>query len=229
MASQQDCSMKLDAKLSLKVPPLEELSSILDPALRKNFGQISIDIVDCPNLREAPFSMTGAGIGNGLRIAEVGGIPNLYPRGAKKIFNLKKVCETCEMPHAFVFGPGAGPFEAVGHSSELVANKVSWVVPSGKGYTMSTIDSTDFEITANLAISDGCPGRKVLRIRAAKRNGEMNYPEAIQKALGAHYGDTLVSLAGLFVLQKGKVRMHVLPDYPESPRKADEKVNGFFC
>ncbi|VDK66311.1 unnamed protein product [Anisakis simplex] len=235
-----DCSTKLDHKINLVVPSLDELKSVLHDSMVKNYENVSIDIVECPNLRESPFRMTGSGIGNNLRIAEVGGIPNLYPHGTKKIFNLKKVCETCELPEAFVFGPGAGPFDAIGHSSELVAdanliksqfkvtNKVSWIVSSANGYTMSTTESTDFEITANLAISDGCANRKIfiVKICATKRIGELGYAESIQRAIESYYGKNhqLVSLAGLFLLHKGDVYMHILPDYPVSPRKQDEKV-----
>uniref|UniRef100_F1LB23 Ester hydrolase n=1 Tax=Ascaris suum TaxID=6253 RepID=F1LB23_ASCSU len=235
----RDYSTKLDAKIVLKTPPLEELSSILCAELKKNFVDVSVDIVDCPNLRAPPFRMSGAGIGNDLRIGEVGGIGNLFPSPkTDKFFNLKKICETCEMPKAFVFGPGAGPFHIVGNNCEMVADadfttdhqnnvatKVSRVVPNGKGYEMSTIDNADFVLMANLAISDGFPAGKVLRVHAAKRNGEMNYPGAIRKALIGYYGNSLISLAGVFLVKKGKVRMHVMPDFPGCPWETIEEMD----
>lgn len=238
----RDYSAKLDAKITLKAPPLEELRSVLAAALKNNFIEVNVDIVDCPDLRAPPFLMTGAGIGDGLRIGEVGGIGNLFPLPkTDKSFNLKKVCETCEMPEAFVFGPGAGPFHVVGHNCEMVADanftaqhqksaktvatRVSRVVSSGKGYEMSTIESADFALMANLVITDGVPAAKVLRIHAVTRNGEMNYPEAIRKAMAAHYGDSLVSLAGVFLLKKGKVLMHVMPDFPGCPWKTHDEMD----
>ncbi|KHN80439.1 Ester hydrolase C11orf54 -like protein [Toxocara canis] len=234
----QDASDKLDAKIILNAPSLEELRPILENALKKNFEQVSVDIVECPNFKAPPFSMSGAGIGNDLRIGEIGGIGNLYPSPrTDKVFDLKEICVTCEIPEAFIFGPGAGPFHVVGHNCEMVADanfierqnnvatKIAEITASGKGYRMSTIDKTGFALMANLAISDGRPNGKVLRIRATKRNGEMSYPESIRKALTAHYGETLVSLAGVFVLKKGKVHMHVMPDFPGCPWKTHEQVN----
>ena len=42
------------------------------------------------DLKEAPFNMTGAGIGDHLRIAEIGGLGNLYPEIEKeKFYDLK--------------------------------------------------------------------------------------------------------------------------------------------
>lgn len=63
-----------------------------------------------------------------------------------------------------------------------------------------------------------------VRVHAAKRNGEMNYPAAIRKALIGYYGNSLISLAGVFLVKKGKVRMHVMPDFPGCPWETIEEV-----
>lgn len=42
------------------------------------------------DFRQAPYLMTGSGIGSGLRIVEVGGIGNIYPViKCDKFFDLK--------------------------------------------------------------------------------------------------------------------------------------------
>lgn len=66
----------------------------LNGALSKNFERSSVRIVDCPDLTQAPFHLASPGIsGVGLtrrsnfisglcgnvRIADVGGVPNLHP------------------------------------------------------------------------------------------------------------------------------------------------------
>uniref|UniRef100_A0A1I7XMR5 DUF1907 domain-containing protein n=1 Tax=Heterorhabditis bacteriophora TaxID=37862 RepID=A0A1I7XMR5_HETBA len=74
-------------------------------------------------LSKAPFNMTSRGFGNGLRIAEIGGPSNLFPKLHKeKAFDLNEVCATCDAPHAAVFGPGAGPWPVVGVNCEMVAD-----------------------------------------------------------------------------------------------------------
>ncbi len=81
------------------------------------------------------------------------------------------------MPQAFVFGPGAGPWQIVGTNCEMVANAVfrdsqenedhveTRIARLKDGsltdYQQLTIEKPQFSLMANLAISDGAPGKSV--------------------------------------------------------------------
>ncbi|KAK6018728.1 hypothetical protein OSTOST_15663 [Ostertagia ostertagi] len=82
--------------------------------------------------------MTSSGFGRKLVIAEIGGPGNLFPVSlascmktlSMRCFNTNKsedlifeeICESCEAPSSFVFGPGAGPWKVVGRNCEMVAD-----------------------------------------------------------------------------------------------------------
>ncbi|KAK6046484.1 hypothetical protein COOONC_16011 [Cooperia oncophora] len=75
------------------------------------------------DLAAEPYNMTSSGFGRKMVIAEIGGPGNLFPTIHKeKEFDLKEICESCEAPSSFVFGPGAGPWKVVGRNCEMVAD-----------------------------------------------------------------------------------------------------------
>ena len=63
----------------LQPPPLEELVDVLRPALESNYQEASISILECPNLRKAPFNLAAEGLSGRECIADIGGQPNLFP------------------------------------------------------------------------------------------------------------------------------------------------------
>jgi hypothetical protein len=86
--------------------------------------------------------------------------------------------------------------------------------------------STDGAFMANLFCSDGVVG-PCLHITAKSRKGSLNFTETIQDGLKKMFGDKLISVGGVFLIKKGKVNMHVMPDFPESGRfEDDEKAVG---
>lgn len=52
-------------------------------------------------------------------------------------------------------------------------------------------DETTFALLANLYVCEGNPG-KVIRVRAKKRTGKLDFISCMQKALENHYKDKLV-------------------------------------
>jgi hypothetical protein len=66
-------------KTALHVPPLEEISGVLEKALNANFSSVSVSVVECPDLSEKPWSLAAPGLCGRARIADVGGVPNLIP------------------------------------------------------------------------------------------------------------------------------------------------------
>ncbi|KHJ95241.1 hypothetical protein OESDEN_04825 [Oesophagostomum dentatum] len=186
--------------------------------------------------------MTSNDFDRNLTIAEVGGPGNLFPTIHKeKEFDLKKICEECHAPSAFVFGPGAGPWQVVGKNCEMVADanfaipkvatKVAFINDGqSTTYKQSTIDSSKFSLMANLAVS-GEPGPgEVVHCKCSVRVGKENFPEAIRKGLAEHYGEKLfysrcVSLGGIFLLREGEAKLHVMPDFPGCPFKSTEEID----
>uniref|UniRef100_A0A914WRD9 F-box domain-containing protein n=2 Tax=Plectus sambesii TaxID=2011161 RepID=A0A914WRD9_9BILA len=232
-----DCSSQLSAKVPLKVPSLDELVSVLQPALSANFAVAEVSAIDCPDLSTAPFNLMASGLTGSVRIGEVGGVGNILPVTNKhKAFNLKKIAETCELPEAFLIGPGAGPWPVVGCCCEMVANcsfaegqsrvgtKIAKIVPETGEYAQEPISSTDFSLMANLLISEGLPGQ-VLRVYAKQRTGETNFPNCLRQALADHYGKETVSLGGVFLLKSGKAKLHVMPDFPAVQMANDKEVS----
>lgn len=98
----EDFSSKLAQKVPTFVPALDELKSVVERGLKKNYREVHAEVVQCPgkgnrlksnhflDFSKAPFNMTGSGIGKHLRVAEIGGLGNLYPQlHTEKFFNLK--------------------------------------------------------------------------------------------------------------------------------------------
>lgn len=147
-------------------------------------------------------------------------------------------------PRGSILGAAAGPFHVLGYNSELVPD-LSYdgdeVVnrtycarvdvdekEEGRGLgrglgrcVCEPIASTDCGLMANLFGSDGSPG-EVLKITAKIRTGELNFTGCVRKALRDRFGEKLVSLGGVFVIKKGKAKLHVMPDFSRTPLNSRE-------
>jgi len=74
----------------------------------------------------------------------------------------------------------------------------------------------------NLFLCDGKPG-KVLYIKVCKRKGRGNFTNTIRDGMKACSGvgkDKQIGLGGVFKVNKGKVKGHIMPDF--NPKKMDE-------
>ncbi|PIO70279.1 hypothetical protein TELCIR_07871 [Teladorsagia circumcincta] len=218
-------------------PSNGELLSVIEEALQANFKVVETKLCQCPDLASEPYNMTSSGFGRKLVIAEIGGPGNLFPViHREKEFDLKEICDNCEAPSSFVFGPGAGPWKVVGRNCEMVADanfssskvatKIASIPPnhSPTAYKMEVIDSRKFSLMANLAISAEPGPAEVVYCKASVRTGKDNFPEVIRKGLAQHYGKKCVSVAGIFVMLKGKAKLHVMPDFPGCNFKSTEEV-----
>ncbi|KAL6744208.1 hypothetical protein Aduo_017166 [Ancylostoma duodenale] len=218
-------------------PSNHELRSVIEAALWKNFKNVQVEVTACPDLTAAPFHMTSSGFGRNLVIADVGGWGNLFPNLHKeKLYDIKEVCNTCGAPKAFVFGPGGCPPSAVGVNGELVAdanlseNKVaSKVTIQLDNYTTPyktlLVNSTKFVLMGNLAITPEPGPAEVVHVKCSQRTGRDSFPKCIRKHLAQHYGQCCVSLAGIFLLLRGKADVHIAPDFPDKPFKSMEEVD----
>ena len=225
-------------KLELSPPGLEDLAGSIAAGLKTNFEISSAEVESCPDLRLPPFHLAGEGLSGNRRIADVGGQANLAPKpDLSKKYDLLSVARAMEMSptKGFLFGAGAGPFYTLGVNSELMPN-VSYGAGGDTGpggvqnfthYAKITEDdsvccervekdNTGFGLMANLYGSDGEPGRS-LHIKASSRMGKLNFTDTMQKAIKDTYGDRLISLGGVFLIKRGRSKLHVMPGFPDEP------------
>jgi hypothetical protein len=227
-------------RIDLKPPPLEDLVECVTAQLAQNFKSTTASVKECPDLRQAPYNLAFAGLCGSPRIADVGGQPNLAPTpDFSKKYDLTSIAELMDMSkeQGALLGAAAGPFHVVGMNSELMPN-LSW-----NGGTLSNethyakvrddgsalcekLPSYDCALMANLFGSAGLPG-PVLHIAASSRTGALNFTEAIRKALQDTYGTRTISLGGVFLISKGKAKLHVMPDFSPTPLITDEQKEGW--
>ncbi|XP_026942435.1 ester hydrolase C11orf54-like [Sagmatias obliquidens] len=51
----------------------------------------------------------------------------------------------------------------------------------------------------------------VIEVKAKRRTGKLNFVTCMRQTLEKHYGDKPVGMRGTFVIQKGKVKTHIMP------------------
>ncbi|CAK7235871.1 hypothetical protein SCUCBS95973_009414 [Sporothrix curviconia] len=236
-------------KYELSPPSLDELAAVLQNGLEKHFDVVSVEVARSPDLREAPFHLASEGISGNERIGDIGGPQNLrpIPRLDHK-YSIRDIMDRMEMDDGLVIGAGAGPFHHVGVNTELMPNisytngkaniqtrfaKIRNATDSDtvRDSDTSTLahscgplpTSADCALLTNLYGSDGVPGN-VLKIVAKSRKGKLDFTESIQEALREKYSQP-VSLGGVFVLHKGKAKIHVMPDFSKEERPLGVKDN----
>ncbi|KAK7089215.1 hypothetical protein V1264_024537 [Littorina saxatilis] len=66
-------------KAPMHVPSMEEVAKVLQSGLQKNFSNVEVNVVDCPDLTQKPFNLSAEGICGSPRLADVGGPKFLLP------------------------------------------------------------------------------------------------------------------------------------------------------
>lgn len=228
----------------LSPPPLAELVKVLTPALEANYTHSAISVVQCPDLRAAPFHLAAQGISGRECIADIGGQPNLFPE--PRLAETKYSMLTCarhmgmSAKQGMLIGAGAGPWYQIGVNSELAPN-FGWegtyddvtnlthytkVDGSSGSAVCERSPSTDCALMMNLYGSAGLPG-DVLKITVKGRKGKgKSFTESIRRALTEEYGERPVSLGGVFVIKAGKTNYHVMPDFPKKPEGQQYTFTG---
>lgn len=233
-------------------PPLDELINVLAGGLTTNFAEANIEIVDCPNFNGSPYNFYREGLCGSPIILDVGGPAYLLPTVQKdKFYDIKLLLRHLNYNHdSLVIGAGAGPWPHTRCNCELIMklniqvnNKVEPIdngVKNGTHYAFvnkengecklqricSDEDETTFSLMANLYVCEGNPG-KVIRVRAKKRTGELDFISCMQKALENHYKDKLVGLGGMFVMKNGKVKQHIMQDFSGTLLNSEEQLNNW--
>ncbi|XP_037092585.1 ester hydrolase C11orf54 homolog [Pollicipes pollicipes] len=221
---------------ALYQPPQVEMAVVLESALRENFAEATVRIVDCPDLRQEPFGLAAAGLCGSTRVVEVGGVPNLVPLVKRdRLYNLWDVPAACGLPEGMLLGAGAGPWPYVGKNSEMMPNlsvaasgrvNNSYVVTVEKsGMVQAKLPEHEARVAllCNAFVSKGEQG-KVFEIVCKNRTGEENFISCLRKALHNRYQDRTVAMGGVFRIEAGKARVHVMPEFSETPLQCDSEV-----
>lgn len=232
------------AEYSFHVPDLQELGGVLQKGLKANFADVQVSVVDCPDLTKEPFTFPVKGICGKTRIVEVGGVPYLLPLVNKeKVYDVNKIAKEIKLPGAFILGAGAGPFHILGFNSEfmpVILTESENNPPINRSY-IARVNPEDREcllekysdkysgfgcaLLANLFASEGKPG-KVIEVKVRQRTGKLNFVTCLRQTIEDHYGEKPVGMGGTFVVQKGKVKTHIMPaEFSSCPLKSDEDVN----
>ncbi|XP_076265226.1 ester hydrolase C11orf54 homolog [Rhynchophorus ferrugineus] len=229
-------------KRPLFVPSLDEIGHIFRTSLQNNYAEVSVEMVDAPDLTQEPFLLANKGLNGNPKLVEVGGTPYLLPLPKpEKIYDLRDIARATNLEPAFFIGAGAGPHNYVGVNCEGIFNcnitdgilnqksVISKVHGDDESIAVQFLsnDATDIGILGNIFASEGKPG-KVLEIRVKKRLGSKNFIECLRNALETNYGNNrLVGLGGVFLLQEGRAHQHIMRKFPDQPITDEEGVNNW--
>ncbi|GJQ71658.1 hypothetical protein Trydic_g11354 [Trypoxylus dichotomus] len=219
---------------------LDEVAEVLRKGLQNNFKNVTVEVVICPDLSKAPFTLAAPGLGGKQSLIEIGGPPYLLPLVQRdKVYDMNDIIKLISMDSAFIIGAGAGPFPFAGVNCEGILNlaivngnvnqqtRISKVAEDGLPVQIKLPNTeTRCALLANLFFSEGKTG-KVLKVNAKTRTGDDDFIASIRKTLATHYGDKIVGLGGTFLLKEGKAKQHVMQDFSTTPINSDEELNNW--
>ncbi len=222
--------MEAMKRTSLWTPPLEELAPYVWEGLQANYASVDVEVTPCPDLRS--LGCASPGIGGSTVLLEVGGEPYAHNPGYRHVtFDMAEMASDCGHTEGSIFGAGmAFPGVLDGHCGEVIAtlqaggvngSKVARVGPEQE-CIVEPYASTHHSGLSNLFLSEGRPG-PVLKVCVERRTGnERSFTQALRKSLQTHpnIGDggarletRQVGMGGVFVIEAGQIRSHIMPDY----------------
>uniref|UniRef100_A0A7G3AKS5 DUF1907 domain-containing protein n=1 Tax=Lutzomyia longipalpis TaxID=7200 RepID=A0A7G3AKS5_LUTLO len=227
----------------LFIPDNKELKEALTIGLKKNFQEVSVDFVECPDLPGAPFNLANSGLCGNATIVEYGGAPYLLPLVQRdKLYDINeiclKICRERQMSQYLAVGAGAGPYVlcnsncegifnlAGGLDGKIVSKSHLALVDKDKQCERRNIPASETRtaLLGNIYLSEGKTGQ-VLKIHCKKRTGSNNFITQIRESLASHFVDKDIGLGGTFLLKNGKAHQHVMQDFSVTPIYTEEELN----
>ena len=220
--------MKIDIeKASFKKISLEEIAKALQAGLSQNFKKVSVEIVECPNLKN--WGCPAEGLSGNQKIIDVGGEPYMHDKryiGAE--FNYEEIAKLIGSEKSYALGAGSGAMSCLeGHCGELIIDdnlitkeNKSIIAKVGKNKECITekYNGRKHGGLGNIFYSDGKKD-KVLKINIKGRSGKQgSLPQAIRAVLINQLNlknNNHIALGGIFRILKGQIRSHVQPDYED--------------
>lgn len=144
---------------------------------------------------------------------------------------------------AVAFGPGGGSFSSLGMCCEFMGSakyehdsngvqmvscacRYVYVDDDGKGQLREQVNDDRFGLMGNFYLSQNKVG-KVLKIHTKKRIAKENYTQAVRAVLLSKYGpEKPVSMGGVFLINSGNAKLHIMPKYWPKEPSTDESVNN---
>ena len=217
-------------RVELWSPPLEELAPVVRDGMQANYAVVDVEVTDCPDLRT--LGCASPGIGGSTILLEVGGEPYAHNPSYRHVtFDMAEMASDCGQAVGSIFGAGmAYPGVLDGHCGEVIATLQAGRVNRSKvarvGRQRECIvepyASTRHSGLSNLFLSEGRTG-PVLKVSVEKRIGsERSFTQTLRKSLQAHPdigadgappGARQVGMGGVFVVEAGQIRSHIMPDY----------------
>ena len=222
--------MEAMKRTALWAPPLQELAPVVREGLQANYANVEVEVTDCPDLRT--LGCASPGIGGSTVLLEVGGEPYAHNPSYRHVtFDMAEMASDCGQADGSILGAGmAYPGVLDGHCGEVIAtlragranrSKVARVGRQ-RECIVEPYASTRHSGLSNLFLSEGRPG-PVLKVSVERRIGsERSFTQALRKSLQAHPdigadgappGARQVGMGGVFVVEAGQIRSHIMPDY----------------
>ena len=211
------------ASAPLWLPSLPTLRDALEEGLSRNYRRARVRVVQCPDLVE--FGCAWAGLGGAPSIVDVGGEPCAHnPRYRDVSFDTAEIQRAVGHFEGRILGAGmASPTVLGGHCGEVIFNHDTRTAPASRAARVDerqrcrveAYPSGRFAGLANLYISRGEPG-PVLEVEVAHRTGaQASLPLAMRDAIRPLAGKEgrEIGLGGVFRIERGRIRAHVMPDY----------------
>ncbi|XP_050534412.1 ester hydrolase C11orf54 homolog isoform X2 [Daktulosphaira vitifoliae] len=209
---------------------------VILPELSKNFKRVSIEIVQCPDLTQSPFFLVSEGLSGNENIIDVGSPSYLFPIVNKdKVYKFEDLQQITGSDQIFIIGASGSAWPYHGElaanffkSGNNVKNDTRIVKINHEKQNCITeklpINETRFAFLANYYSSNGLKG-EVLRIECEKRIGPLDFLTSIRQALTKFYGNKLVGLGGVILIETGKVKVHVMPEFSKTPINSEDDLN----
>jgi hypothetical protein len=143
-----------------------------------------------------------------------------------------------------IFGPGGGAYYNLGFCCEFMGSasftkssndikmlgcacRYAYVDENtGEARWREQKDDDRFGLMGNFYLSQNERG-KVLKVHVKRRIGKENYTEAIRAVLLAKYGtDKPVSMGGVFYINCGVAKLHVMPKHWPNEPSTDASINN---
>mgnify|MGYP001217792312 CR=1 FL=1 len=205
---------------------LDEISKSLQTGLSKNYKEVQVSVIDCPNLRN--WDCPAEGIGGNPKIIDVGGEPYMHdPKFLGAEFDYEEIAKKINSKKSYALGAGSGAMSCLnGHCGELIINEnlitdesksIVARVSEDKKCIVEKYSARKHGGLGNIYYTDG-KKEKVIKLKIKRRNGKQgSLPQSIRTALIENLvaDDKHLALAGIFRVVSGKIRSHVQPDYKD--------------
>ncbi|XP_025421115.1 ester hydrolase C11orf54 homolog [Sipha flava] len=220
----------------------ENIIEAISPELSKIFELVSVEVIQCPNLTQPPFYLAAEGLSGNETAMQFGGLPYVMPFGKKeKLYDMKDIMKITGFDPLFVVGAGAGPWPYANICSEFIGNlrmtsnnsvnnrsHIYTIDPKNDQLVHEELpqNETRFSHMAHFFTSNGFRG-EVLKIVCEKRIDSVDFVTSIRLALKKYFGNETVVLGGVILIENGKVKVHVCPDYSKTPLDSEKKLKDW--